>query len=1210
MLVYMKLKNKNFNLKLLLIFFLLVKAYYLKKIKCLRKNYDLNLIIRDKTFFLANKNKKIYTKIFYGRNRKSNTIFYKKGNYLFKWFNLANRENIKKKKNDFFLNFYNKKQKKIILYERINTIENNTLDDQDSKLDNLNDEIFLDSEEKNSNEELNNESKINKNIKKNKKRHYKFTSWNNTKEINKFDLEKYNIDNELTNDESQKYHSAYYSFVINNSNDTNHLNIKINKELVNSLSVEELLNVLIKYNENSSKQKKKNIFNEVNIVTAYHRIAKHVRNKNFYQKKNLNQENETDSYFDPVTFSLFENYSNVSDIEEKSNITFNSSYDNNKVDENTENHSNESSKKHINEVKLEDKSENSGNTERSNEENYSEKSTFLTEANSSNVKINDKDNKIKKNKDFMYNNHENLSNIKIYSYIYELLKNNLVDNSNVITKHVANIAWASAILSNKDMVVWSNIKKQFYENINSFKAQELSIIIWSFSATKNELIKTKEEFILLYNCIKKYINENKFKAQEFSNIIWSFGISKYCNLDLLIILYNYALKIFDKLLLKDISTVLYSLSIFASDCINQNILETIKKRHFDLYNIHEDYLTIRKTEKKENQEIFNCDKFYFFNHAVNNYENPTENNLIEDDNANDKKYVFFLLFENFLKFSLKKINNEKDKMTMRSWSNIFWSCANVGLGLYKDIYSDHKDLKYYIYMKSNEINGEAVGNVNINILNTNNKDNKNIIHYKKENDSLYYIFLNHHNYECLHTNVVYEEDKSLSIEKVNYFFDCKPYVHIINKEYIFPAISYIHDDEYKIDEKQKNKFSLNIDLDIFNNNKNKIEINDHNYNKIMKSNIPTDENLINDAKKKENKFNCINNQMDNSFNINEEINLTSNNKLSTNNGIKCINGKQSTIDKNSNSDILYKSSNLNSSLNNVNNSNYLKIFNILNDEENNIYNETNNNNMVLTLLELFQSQLKEKIIKWKKCETQSIANILWSLSVLNVFSKNIFENGLSECNKRFIKNSRKRNSNKLQKYISQLHQSQLYQASFSFCLYILNSEKNSNKLLKSHQDISNCSLKSIDTKKKIQLIFEKYFNVSITTLNIWRKQLARNQRKEEKNQISSSAHKKISDELKQLNIFHYNEYFLFDSILVDIYIPHSKIVIEIDGPSHFFQKGKKIIYNPNSLFKKRLLRALGFVVISISISNHTFMFSSLNTINFIKKILNKVNYNI
>ncbi|ETW26806.1 hypothetical protein PFFCH_05770 [Plasmodium falciparum FCH/4] len=69
-----------------------------------------------------------------------------------------------------------------------------------------------------------------------------------------------------------------------------------------------------------------------------------------------------------------------------------------------------------------------------------------------------------------------------------------------------------------------------------------------------------------------------------------------------------------------------------------------------------------------------------------------------------------------------------------------------------------------------------------------------------------------------------------------------------------------------------------------------------------------------------------------------------------------------------------------------------------------------------------------------------------------------------------------------------------------------------------------------------------------------------------------------------------------------------KIVIEIDGPNHFFQKGEMIFYKSNTLFKKRLLRALGYTVISVPISDYTFMFSALDTMHFTKRLLDKANY--
>ncbi|KOB85715.1 hypothetical protein PFDG_01203 [Plasmodium falciparum Dd2] len=293
---------------------------------------------------------------------------------------------------------------------------------------------------------------------------------------------------------------------------------------------------------------------------------------------------------------------------------------------------------------------------------------------------------------------------------------------------------------------------------------------------------------------------------------------------------------------------------------------------------------------------------------------------------------------------------------------------------------------------------------------------------------------------------------------------------------------------------------------------------------------------------------------------------------------------------------------------NIDHTNYSLFLKEISDKKMNLYNNTNNNAVILKLLHMFESQLKDKILKWTKCDTQSIANILWSLSILNVYSRNVFEDGLYECNKRFIKCGKKKNTTKVKNFISQLHQSQLYQAAFSYCLYLLNNQKHINKLLKNKENYKSDIIINNDIKKKIHAIFEKYFKVSINVLNIWKKQLARNQRKEQKTHISSSVHKKISNDLRRLNIFHYNEYFILDSILVDIFIPHSKIVIEIDGPNHFFQKGEMIFYKSNTLFKKRLLRALGYTVISVPISDYTFMFSALDTMHFTKRLLDKANY--
>ncbi|CXI80872.1 RAP protein, putative [Plasmodium berghei] len=1004
----------------------------------------------------------------------------------------------------------------------------------------LNETEKQDLEQNNDNKFTTNSIQINNNTKNNKKKNYKFTSWNNKNEINNFDVEKYDIIN--NGNDTHKYHSSFFTSIKNKkekNENTHYLNFKINKELINTLSVEELLNVLAKYEDNKitsnilngqSNNSKNTILNEVNIVTAYHRIAKHIKNKNYLLKENTKDNNEMDGFFDPITFSLFENYSNVMDE---------------KGDEKTENLVTNNS---ITKEKTENLATNNLITKEKTE-NLATNNSIIKEKTFSNIS---------------YNNHSSLCNIDTYKNLYCLLKNKLVNNKSIVPKHIANIAWASTIILNDDIYIWNNIKKQFYENIQNFKAQEISIIVWSFSASKNKLIQNKKEFILLFNCIKKYIDENKFKAQEFSNIIWSVAVSKYANFDLLIILYNYALKIFEKLFMKDIATILYSLSIFATDTINQKIINTIKNRHFEKYGIKKDYLTIHKEgtqfdndfKKNENNLTFT---FSYFNKIPQNQDNIYVDNLIieeidNDDTSNlynklsdDKKYVFFLLFENFLIYSLKKIQNESEKMNMRIWANIFWSCANIGLGIYNDSYFNH-NLKHYKYISINVDSQNDNRNYYIE------EDNK--IKYEKESSSMYTILTKN------------------KLQNSNIEIDLKPYVHIIENNYVFPLKSDVESrySNYLKTEMDGKQYGINVNLDIFNQNENVI--------------VP---------------FKLDKEEISNS--ITNYVLPTENEKHANPNNY--INSNENMEHKNDKDEIDY--------------SVFLKSLNLQKNDA--IYNKTNKSTIVLKLVENFEYDLSNKIIKWTRCEIQSIANILWSLSILNIFSKKIFDDGLNECNKRFIKYGKRKNYNKIQYFISQLHQSQLYQVAFSYAIYLLNKKNIQNiqnvKNVKNIQNIQNIqNVKNVKNEKTITTIkqslyniFEKYFKISINTLNIWKKQLARNQRKEEKHHVSSSVHKKISADLKYLNVFHYNEYFILDSILVDAYIPHTMVAIEIDGPSHFIQRGGSIVYNPNTLFKKRLLRALGFVVVSISITEHTFIFSALTTINFVKRILAKINYN-
>ncbi|EUD68303.1 hypothetical protein C922_01323 [Plasmodium inui San Antonio 1] len=992
---------------------------------------------------------------------------------------------------------------------------------------------------------------------KKKKVNFKFTSWNNTNEMSSFDLEKYSKHNESVSSEnfSPDFQSAYYSAKSTSEKPSaSHSNIVINQELVNALSVEDLFDVLDKHSESAKTDaEKRKVFNEVNIVTAYHRIAKHVKNKNYRWRGEGKgkQEAAASSDFDPVTFSLFETYSTLGGWQSSGELP---------------------------------SGEQSSGEQHSSVLPTEHPSTELPQTNEHAQREEDRP---------PCNNHANLLTRRTYRSVYTLMKETLLTNAPVIPKHVANIAWASAILSNREVHLWKNIKKRFFESANNFKAQEISIILWSFSAIKFELITTKEEFISVQKCLSRYLKEHKFKAQEFSNVIWAIATSSCCNYDLLISLYNYALDIFDSLLLKDIATVLYSLSIFAADSANKDILHVIRENHLTKFGLEEDYLTISKLNEdltNESKNTFGKNFTYFeLSSGDPNSDITTDSLVTEKNTASDKKYAAFLLFEKFLLYSLERIAKEKDKMTMRTWSSIFWPCANVGLGLYRDVPAQH-GLRYY------GCAGQG-----------------NSVHESSQQGS---------SLQGNGGNVTPEEAAPPA--------NCKPYVHIINGEYVFPLMEEKPHREVSTALNQKEMADLGIDvpLDIYNRKENKVG-----HSSTYKTHVKTwDGNHLEGTNGKEvgRRDTVEVNRLEETHNGEKSTDPNSNLPKGDPNETQHVDllssqmnrpawnsspggSKGSSVGKNTTEEESHRQGS-NHKGGQIDEDKYGNFMNHLSEEkeDESLYNDTNRSMAMMKLLSLFQSQLKEKSIKWTKCEVQSIANILWSLSILNLFPSSIFENALHECNKRFIKYGKKKNSSKLQFFISQIHQSQLYQAAFAYCLFLMRKNSKGGKQMDKRYEQTVPANDHIDNtaslKRKIQATFDKHFKVSLNTLNIWKKQLARNQRREEKNQISSSVHRKISNDLRHLSIFHHNEYFILDSLLVDVYLPRSKVVIEIDGPSHFLQKGKLILYNPNSLFKKRLLRALGFSVISISISHHTFMFSALNTFNFVKKFLSSVNF--
>ena len=53
--------------------------------------------------------------------------------------------------------------------------------------------------------------------------------------------------------------------------------------------------------------------------------------------------------------------------------------------------------------------------------------------------------------------------------------------------------------------------------------------------------------------------------------------------------------------------------------------------------------------------------------------------------------------------------------------------------------------------------------------------------------------------------------------------------------------------------------------------------------------------------------------------------------------------------------------------------------------------------------------------------------------------------------------------------------------------------------------------------------------------------------------------------------------------IVDIYIPKKNMIIEVDGPSHYY--GSSMVINTKTRFKRKHLEALGFAVVNLSYMN-------------------------
>jgi hypothetical protein len=77
---------------------------------------------------------------------------------------------------------------------------------------------------------------------------------------------------------------------------------------------------------------------------------------------------------------------------------------------------------------------------------------------------------------------------------------------------------------------------------------------------------------------------------------------------------------------------------------------------------------------------------------------------------------------------------------------------------------------------------------------------------------------------------------------------------------------------------------------------------------------------------------------------------------------------------------------------------------------------------------------------------------------------------------------------------------------------------------------------------------------------------------------SSCLHNDISNCLQSLNIKFKNE-FEINELFCDIFLENSRIIIEVNGPSHYAYKSDQLL--GHTIFKNRLLKAMNQKVITI-----------------------------
>lgn len=213
---------------------------------------------------------------------------------------------------------------------------------------------------------------------------------------------------------------------------------------------------------------------------------------------------------------------------------------------------------------------------------------------------------------------------------------------------------------------------------------------------------------------------------------------------------------------------------------------------------------------------------------------------------------------------------------------------------------------------------------------------------------------------------------------------------------------------------------------------------------------------------------------------------------------------------------------------------------------------------------MFDALTKEIMVKIKDFDPQGLSNIIWGFATLNIKYSNLINSLISEINNK-IKNNKIKNFN-TQDIINTI---------WSFAVLDIKNVEILTKLINQIDITSEFETTAIRQLKYVDLYFKHVLKCKI----IWPTKILKliNNLKCEPSK-SSNIHLEFAKTLKSLGIKFNNEYIIND-LVVDIFIPKNNVVVEINGPTHYIYNTKK--FNGNTVFKENLLKCMGYKVITV-----------------------------